>query len=206
MRNSKIWIFRNCIWHSRGRWNLINHPTHMSVSSIFLKIWCFKVWAQIFLDQGYSPTTLSKFYFYTFKSDLSRQRWAWVKWSWVASGPIPLAFLKYAKINFTCPSKTLSSFLRSPRYETKRLEALFEILHSPLYKSKDDQFKLKGGQNFFVTDSLTDSLARSRHIEIFFRDNHVPKFQFFFSFPQFLIWMPEKNLERPSENICRKLT
>jgi len=35
----------------------------------------------------------------------------------------------------THPSKTLSIFLRSPRYETKRLRTLFEMLDSPLSRS-----------------------------------------------------------------------
>jgi len=60
------------------------------------------------------------------------------------------------QINFAYPSRSLSNFLWSLRYETKRLRTLFEVLDSSLYRSfikaledevskKDDQLKFRGG-------------------------------------------------------------
>jgi len=170
---------------------------------------------------GISSNNSSKFYFYTFKSGLIRQRWVRVKWSWAASGSIPLAFLKYAKINFTYPSKTLSSFQRSLRYETKRLRTLFKILHSPLYKPFLKARNILSPRKMISSTSEgMEFFGRSFHIEISSpgeRDWEKSGGRGIWSCPKNSLdqfrdthsnwkWTHAKNLELPSENICQNLT
>jgi len=119
---SKILLFQNHLWYSRGRYNSINHPTHMGVSSIFLEIWSFKVWAQISSDQRNPLTTPKNSLFEIFKFDVIQKGWMPITWSRVTSGPLPLAsnniwFASLGTINFTYPSKTSSSSL--DRWEMK---------------------------------------------------------------------------------------
>jgi len=53
-----------------------------------------KLELKFFLTRDILQQLPKVFFFSLFKSDLIQQRWVRIKWSWVASGSIPLAFLK----------------------------------------------------------------------------------------------------------------
>jgi len=58
---SEIFIFLNSVSSERGTSHSYVGPIYMALLDIFLEKWFFKVWTDIFLPQGHSPTTPKKF-------------------------------------------------------------------------------------------------------------------------------------------------
>ena len=180
----------------------ISHISPHSIPENFLpkKLSVFFLGSHIFLLEF----KILEICFY-WKYDRISERWTQLGSLWAAfdstildpweilflrSSSTPWAFwnLPADKINYTDPSKTLGTFIRSPRYETKGLSA----------------FSIRQKISFFFNGGNLRKFGNGRVFD------HTPKFQKFFlptiSSDGCWLWMPGKNLEFPSENICQNLT
>jgi len=183
-------IFRNRMWHSRGRWNLINAQTQMAVSSIFLEIWDSKVWAQIFLNQGgISSNNPWKFFFlylqiWTHSTEIDVNQMI-VSCIWSDSSYL-LKFSSPDKINSTYPSQIYKVW-------NQKREGFIWMLDFPLCKSflkapsyvskEDDQLKFRGDEIVLISHYIWKKLFQWENFQKVFSCSKISKF---FSFQEFL--------------------